>query len=1179
MRRLTIAGLIVVLTLGIFVLVASVLVASAQTRPSYWPGRISPTGVVCKDPGPCPYVLQEWFSDLPWTQKLGTYRGNEIDEAYMLPYAALPPQNQAYCNNQNPKLSPERCMIETGINSIVGILRTDTLYNPADNLIKGATRCQPGFNPATGCSKTLAYCLDKSFPCTEVQLAVSMFWTRSDDAANKTLTLDPRPIGREPQGCPTVDPPPNCIPNAYYGGFVLTDGQTYAPQMPWYMSHYCDSQFPKGTADVQDPACYADYLSPMNDGFNTTTTGQAGWPNNAAPWSVFPSNGPQNHCAPGTTTTPPLAVCTIAMAGFDLEPVSTVQTALQYPKYNGNLFAWFNNALAQFPTNFSPADLQRHFPWTGTQLSWPTDLYPQAVLNPFQGQFTFTQTAPAVPPSGCDVGFMGPTPTNPCAIAGPGGMTDTAQQRADHFLYPRKCTLADLANMDAAKLRQCGLNYEIHPNGWLEQWPNSFWPDINKADMAITNQYGRTSFLFAGVPGMQLPVSFYKIPGNPGGLSIYEQVHNASLFTLYLPIANEADVTMAYPGRNYSDGSYEFYHDLLMSNHMESAPADFAEGLRGKALWHNEYRSQKMYIAFAPPNNNSKFPTVTFPAAFNPATAPAPYHNHTCDGCHVRNGSGIPINTTSMLDVALQGCQGPDNSPPCFMTAGVYSPYVKGKDYTFTGEIKPMKLVFFDLARAASTMSTIDDSVYSKPLTLSPAGPGPAALYYNNKIMNFYGDSFHVTRPGYNYAWSYGPANLNRIVDNTPRKNSELNKTYQPLQVNLGTFVTPTSPPSPPCQLASRPSNVPVAVWPANCNDIDGAAITTATNGGAVGFILLNGKRLGNSGAIEAMPNAAITLIHQNQVNGLGPTMAGEIQWNAGTRGGVDGDKKLSCTTGSLASCYIGRFGWLGDRVSLEDQVANAAFVEMNMTTKMGYQQLYPNGNAFPIRYYFPNCGPADEICVTSKGNADLSEKDVERMADYARWLGSPTRSEFTVSLPDVIAGDAIFRQINCNQCHVIDRIPIADPNDTMLTKVYRARLATHLAPPAIPFLSYLGTDLLMHDMGYLSQVGNATNLIRDQVTGVVFPQFKNYVQKIRTPPLKGLRFNRFVTDSHLNTIAATPPNPACDFLLHDGRACDAIEAAFLHDGPAIKKLGVIPALSGLNAQQLQQLRAFLYSL
>jgi di-heme oxidoreductase (putative peroxidase) len=462
--------------------------------------------------------------------------------------------------------------------------------------------------------------------------------------------------------------------------------------------------------------------------------------------------------------------------------------------------------------------------------------------------------------------------------------------------------------------------------------------------------------------------------------------------------------------------------------------------------------------------------------------------------------------------------------------------------------------------------------------------------------MNFYGDSYHVTRPGYSYTWSYGPANANRMVVNTPRVNSELGKTYQPLQVNLGAFQTPDQ-----CQLVPLPPGVPVAVWPASCNDIKGAAITTATNNGTVGFMLLNGKRLGNSGAIEAIPNAAIQYLQQVQANGLGAAIAGEIQWNAGTRGGVDGDKKLSCTSASLATCYIGRFGWLGDRVSLEDQVANAAFVEMNMTTKAGYKALYPNGSASPVRYNRPNCGPADQACVTSNGNSDLLESDVDRMADYARWLGIPTRSEFTVGLKDVTDGEAVFKQLSCNSCHVIGKIQITDPNDTMLTKPYRDRLATHtLAPTAYPFVSYLGTDLLMHDMGYLSQAGNATSLIRDQNTGVVFngcpsvltvpcnantpgyvksQDFRNYVQKVRTPPLKGLRFNRFVTESHLNTVAATPPNPACDFLLHDGRACDAIEAAFLHDGPMIKALGVIPKLTALTPQQLQQLRAFLYSL
>jgi hypothetical protein len=181
----------------------------------------------------------------------------------------------------------------------------------------------------------------------------------------------------------------------------------------------------------------------------------------------------------------------------------------------------------------------------------------------------------------------------------------------------------------------------------------------------------------------------------------------------------------------------------------------------------------------------------------------------------------------------------------------------------------------------------------------------------------------------------------------------------------------------------------------------------------------------------------------------------------------------------------------------------------------------------------------------------------------------------------------------------VIEEIKIPVPNDTMLTKYFRDRLAERVTDSAVPFLSYIGTDLLMHDMGYLSQVGNASAPIRDQ-DGVVLPAYRDFVQKIRTPALKGLRFNRFVTDSQLNTqntcmyspIGATPCDPGCDFLLHDGRACDVIEAAFLHDGPAIKKLGVIDGIPGcvknsgnkcglndLTSDDLRQLRAFLYSL
>jgi hypothetical protein len=131
MRRLTIAGLIAASTLGAFVPVASAQVTPppiAQLPASFWPSTKGQTPVVT-----------EWYSDLPWTQKLGTYRGNEIDEAIVLPYEALGADEIKFCTNN--KLSPEDCMIETGIINILGTYRTDTPYDPNDPKIKAAQRC------------------------------------------------------------------------------------------------------------------------------------------------------------------------------------------------------------------------------------------------------------------------------------------------------------------------------------------------------------------------------------------------------------------------------------------------------------------------------------------------------------------------------------------------------------------------------------------------------------------------------------------------------------------------------------------------------------------------------------------------------------------------------------------------------------------------------------------------------------------------------------------------------------------------------------------------------------------------------------------------------------------------------------------------------------------------------
>jgi hypothetical protein len=154
MRRLTIAGLIAASTLGAFV-----PVAAAQNRAPFWPA-------ITRAP-----VVTEWYSDLPWTQKLGTFRGNEIDQAIVLPYEQLGTKRQQFCTD-NKITVQEDCMIETGIVSILSTLRTDTLYDQSNSnsKIKAAAYCKSNSNPT-------------SVPCIEVMLALSFFGTPGDNTS------------------------------------------------------------------------------------------------------------------------------------------------------------------------------------------------------------------------------------------------------------------------------------------------------------------------------------------------------------------------------------------------------------------------------------------------------------------------------------------------------------------------------------------------------------------------------------------------------------------------------------------------------------------------------------------------------------------------------------------------------------------------------------------------------------------------------------------------------------------------------------------------------------------------------------------------------------------------------------------------------------------------------------
>ena len=135
------------------VLAATVVVlAGAQEqngRAPFWPP-------ITKSP-----VVNEWYSDLPWHQKLGTYAGNQIDQAIVMPYLALPQADRDFCKSHD--MTNQDCMLEVGVTNVLGMQRIDTPYT-GEGAIKDAPECK-----------------DATLPCIEVMLRVSNFYAKSGD--------------------------------------------------------------------------------------------------------------------------------------------------------------------------------------------------------------------------------------------------------------------------------------------------------------------------------------------------------------------------------------------------------------------------------------------------------------------------------------------------------------------------------------------------------------------------------------------------------------------------------------------------------------------------------------------------------------------------------------------------------------------------------------------------------------------------------------------------------------------------------------------------------------------------------------------------------------------------------------------------------------------------------------
>ena len=215
----------------------------------------------------------------------------------------------------------------------------------------------------------------------------------------------------------------------------------------------------------------------------------------------------------------------------------------------------------------------------------------------------------------------------------------------------------------------------------------------------------------------------------------------------------------------------------------------------------------------------------------------------------------------------------------------------------------------------------------------------------------------------------------------------------------------------------------------------------------------------------------------------------------------------------------VGRFGWKDQHASLVSFSADAYLNEMGITTPLQPTDNTSNGRVVD-----------DEVPGEEDDGAD-----VEVFARFMRATGVPPRDTVLAATPSAQAGEAIFRQIDCDTCHV--RQVTTLPPGTVINQ------GAFTVPAALgnkvihPF-----GDFLLHNVGtgdgIVQNGGQATR------------------NKLRTPPLWGMRSR--------------------DRLMHDGESFTRNEAILRHAGEATP---VINRYRNLGRDQKNQLVAFLNSL
>src|SRR5580692_4614703 len=216
----------------------------------------------------------------------------------------------------------------------------------------------------------------------------------------------------------------------------------------------------------------------------------------------------------------------------------------------------------------------------------------------------------------------------------------------------------------------------------------------------------------------------------------------------------------------------------------------------------------------------------------------------------------------------------------------------------------------------------------------------------------------------------------------------------------------------------------------------------------------------------------------------------------------------------------IGRFGWKDQHSSLLSFIGDAYLNEMGITNRLK---------------------PADEATI-GKVTADpedvpdnLGLADIDHFAQFIRGTKAPPRDAELAASADAQTGQALFRSIGCNVCHV-QTITTAPPGTVINggTFTVPAALGNKIIHPY--------GDFLLHDIG----TGD----------GIVQAGPQDTANKLRTAPLWGLRMR---------------PR-----LMHDHQSLTLENAIERHKGEAED---VADRFFDLTETQQQQLITFLNSL